>query len=292
MASEKEDSEPDAALAPGPFVLRSLLDDIPLSADGTDDDIKINCVDYYDGNLYVGTSASELLHFVQIPPDPNDPTSTSTFILASRLCPPYAESATAAGSGVPRPGVQQIVLLPPVGKACVRCNWTVTFYSLPELTPVFREVKNCNWIGGVDLTEDSASPALPSPRVTILLSLNRRLQVVRIGDEARAIKNIDYAASIRSARHDAIACVADAKSYALVHVEHQLKIPLTDISSSDQSSPVSATAPSGTATAPLGQPQHLQALQASGEGGADGGLSRSSSTATTSGLRPDRKSVV
>ena len=30
----------------GPFVLRSLLDDVPLSADGDQEDIKINCVDY------------------------------------------------------------------------------------------------------------------------------------------------------------------------------------------------------------------------------------------------------
>lgn len=30
----------------GPFVLRTLLDHVPLSEDGADDDIKINCVDY------------------------------------------------------------------------------------------------------------------------------------------------------------------------------------------------------------------------------------------------------
>lgn len=30
----------------GPFVLRSLLDEVPLSADGGKEDIRINCVDY------------------------------------------------------------------------------------------------------------------------------------------------------------------------------------------------------------------------------------------------------
>lgn len=30
----------------GPYVLRSLLSEVPLSADGSQDDIKINCVDY------------------------------------------------------------------------------------------------------------------------------------------------------------------------------------------------------------------------------------------------------
>jgi hypothetical protein len=30
----------------GPFVLRSLLDDLPLSAEGNRDDIEINCVEF------------------------------------------------------------------------------------------------------------------------------------------------------------------------------------------------------------------------------------------------------
>ncbi|CAK7217930.1 hypothetical protein SBRCBS47491_003331 [Sporothrix bragantina] len=260
MAAEAADSGAGAVvLERGPFVLRQLLDNIPLSADGTEEDIRINCVDYYDGNLYVGTSASELLHFVQLPPDPDDETSKSTFMLASRLSPPFTEPSNPPGPT--RPGVQQIVLLPPVGKALVLCNWTVTFYSLPELTPVLREVRNCNWIGGVDLSEDLATG--PSPRVTVLLSLNRRLQVVRIGEEARVVKNIDFAASTLSVRRDAIACVADAKSYALVHVEQQLKIPLMSISSLDEQLPGNA----------IGQAQSLQASTA------DTSLSRSSSLA-------------
>ncbi|CAK7264127.1 hypothetical protein SEPCBS119000_000840 [Sporothrix epigloea] len=250
-----------SALERGPFVLRQLLDSIPLSADGTGEGIRINCVDYYDGNLYVGTSASELLHFVELPPEPNDNVSASTFMLASRLSLPFTEPSNPPGPA--RPGVQQIVLLPPVGKACVLCNWTVTFYSLPELTPVFREVRNCNWIGGVDISEVLTSDH--SPRVTILLSLNRRLQVVRIGEDARAVKNIDFAASTLSVRRNAIACVADSKCYALVHVEQQLKIPLMSISSLDEQLPSNA----------IGRAQSLQASVG------DTSLSRNSSLAQT-----------
>lgn len=33
-------------LQTGPFVLRTLLDNVPLSEDGDHDSIKINCVDY------------------------------------------------------------------------------------------------------------------------------------------------------------------------------------------------------------------------------------------------------
>jgi hypothetical protein len=88
--------------------------------------------------------------------------------------------------------VQQILLLPRVGKACILCNWTVTFYSLPELSPVFgtTQVKNCSWIGGVDLNEslEGGDNAQYSAGVTVLLSLNRRIQVVRIGEDARVVK--------------------------------------------------------------------------------------------------------
>ena len=66
------------------------------------------------------------------------------------------------------------------------CNWTVTFYSLPELSPVFGtvQVKNCNWIGGVDLNEGIDDDGTQRPAgVTILVSLNRRIQVVKIGDD-------------------------------------------------------------------------------------------------------------
>ncbi|KAI1205938.1 uncharacterized protein F4807DRAFT_247349 [Annulohypoxylon truncatum] len=246
----------------GPFVLRTLFEDVPLSEDGTRDDIKINCVEYLDDHLYVGTSDSELLHFFQIPPDPGDKSSAATFILASRLRPAFAESAST--SNFTRPGVQQILLLPTVGKACILCNWTVTFYSLPELSPVFgsTQVKNCNWVGGIDLNElsvdnnDRGEPA----SVTILLSLNRKIQVVSIADGARPIKKIDFAGSTISVRRDSIACVADSRSYALLEINQQLKIPLMSISSLDEAEPGDI----------VGQAQHIS--------GSAGGLLRSNSS--------------
>ncbi|KAH6603318.1 vacuolar sorting [Trichoderma cornu-damae] len=216
----------------GPYVLQPWVDSVPLSADGSLQDIKINCVEYFDGNLYVGTSASELLHFVSIPPDPSDKSGRPVFIPASRLSPAFAENTTA------RPGVQQILLLPRVGKACILCNGTVTFYSLPELSPVFgaKQVKNCGWIGGVDLNEAGSGDGVTNTgeTVTVLLSLNRRIQIVRIDEDVRAVKNIDFAGSTLSVRRDSIACVADSKTYALIDVERQLKIPLMNISSLEE----------------------------------------------------------
>ena len=147
---------------------------------------------YLDHNLYIGTSASELLHFVQIPPDPSDSSHEPLYILASRLSPAFTER-----TDVEHVGVQQILLLPQVQRACILCNYTVTFYSLPELSPVFgsRQVKNCNWIGGFDQNEDDAENNQP---VTVLLSLNRRVQVVRIGE------NIQVERVSRMRRHNYI----------------------------------------------------------------------------------------
>lgn len=53
MASDLQDAKKPpqnptySNLETGPYVLRTLLKDVPLSADdGNDDDIKINCVEY------------------------------------------------------------------------------------------------------------------------------------------------------------------------------------------------------------------------------------------------------
>ncbi|KAI0377461.1 hypothetical protein F5Y04DRAFT_264325 [Hypomontagnella monticulosa] len=265
MASDSQsDARSLKEFGVGPFVLRTLFADVPLSEDGTRDDIRINCVEYLDGHLYVGTSDSELLHFFQIPPDPADKSTAPTFILASRLRPAFSEPA--GTSNVTRPGVQQILLLPTVGKACILCNWTVTFYSLPELSPVFgaAQVKNCNWVGGVDLNGvgNGNDGRGESTSVAILLSLNRKIQVVNIADRAQHVKKIDFAGSTISVRRDSIACVADSRGYALLEIDQQLKIPLMSISSLDEAEPGNI----------VGQAQHIS-------GSSGGGLLRSNSSA-------------
>ncbi|KAF8863843.1 hypothetical protein BDZ45DRAFT_738045 [Acephala macrosclerotiorum] len=261
------------ALETGPFVLRSLLQDLPLSAEGDRYDIEINCVEFLDQNLYVGTSASEILHFVQIPPDPEDASGRPSYILASRLPPAFHEPPTPA-----RPGVQQILLLPKVNKACILCNWTVTFYSLPELSPVFgnTQIRPCNWIGGIDLNTDIKEGNGNDGRnhsVTVLASLNKKIRVIKISEDPRALRTIDFAGSTISVRRDSFACVADSRSYALLDVDRLLKIPLFPISSLDNSQ-------SGS----IGG--HVEDIS----GNAGGGVSRSTSSAQgySSGLQDDR----
>jgi len=61
MAAETRGSPPEpaigrrASLGDGPFVLRPLLEDVPLAADGSPDDVKINCVDYFGAYICHGS---------------------------------------------------------------------------------------------------------------------------------------------------------------------------------------------------------------------------------------------
>ncbi|TQB77023.1 hypothetical protein MPDQ_005506 [Monascus purpureus] len=213
---------------PSPYVLRLLLDQVPLTADDTNAGSYITCVEYWNGNLYIGTSTAEILHYVCLPSEPSDESSDPTFIFASRLSLP---SSTSSRSTSQR-GVQQIVLLPTVKKACILCNGVVTFYMLPELSPAFQNtnVNKCCWIGGLDLDrtpDDQKDPV-------IMVAFHSRIMLVRIGHEVRPMRHVEFPGCLVASRRGTIACVADALSYSLLDVEHKQKIYLFPISSSSE----------------------------------------------------------
>ncbi|KAJ5544417.1 hypothetical protein N7513_006981 [Penicillium frequentans] len=209
-----------------PYVLRSLFENVPVETEDNRD-VYITCVEYWDENLYIGTSAAEILHFVCLPPASDD-SNEPTFILASRLPIPFQSTP----SNSDQLGVQQIVILASVNKACVLCNGTVTFYMLPELSPAFgnTKVNHCRWIGGLDLDQNGESGENP----VIMIAAQNNIMLVQIGDEARRIKKIGFPGCLVAARRGTIACAADSHSYSLLEVEHQQKIPLFPISSSNE----------------------------------------------------------
>ncbi|KAF1986320.1 hypothetical protein K402DRAFT_463620 [Aulographum hederae CBS 113979] len=219
-----------STLETGSFILRSLLSDIPLS-DGDATGVKITCVELWDENLYVGTSAGEIVHFFRIPPDPDDPSGQPSFIFASRLQPPVIQSTG--------DGVQQILLLPKVGKACVLCNNSLSFYSLPELSPAFTRLNlkplNCVWVGGLD--QDAVEDNSHETGVVVMLCLRTKLRLVRIGEEPVKIRDIEFGGCLDTVRRGNFACAADSRSYALLDVVHQQKIPLFPISPQDEEPP-------------------------------------------------------
>ena len=188
-----------------------------------------------DGNLYVGTSVSELLHFVSIPGDEEDG-APPTFILASRL--ELTKTATE-----PLLGVQTVLLIPRFKKACVLCNGIVTFYSLPELSPAFNSRKlpySCSWIGGIDL-ETSGRDA--EGEVVMFGASQGKVSLIRIGDRLSRIKSIDYPGCLAAARRGKFACIADNRTYALLDIENLQKMPLSPISSVDEAAASAVRAP-------------------------------------------------
>ncbi|KAL8821410.1 MAG: hypothetical protein Q9191_007312 [Dirinaria sp. TL-2023a] len=218
-------STPPTSSSTGSYVLRRLVDQVPLS-EGDDDETIITCVDLWENNLYVGTSAGEVLHFVALPSEADDISQDPSFIFASRLQP----TSTPNNESQSKHGVQQILLLPSVGKACLLCNGTLSFHSLPELSPALRNavVSNCSWVGGTDL---NAGEEVAGEGVVLMICQQKRVRLVRISESVQFIRNIEYANCLVSARRNQFACVADSHSYALLDVENQQKINLFPISS-------------------------------------------------------------
>lgn len=248
------------------YVLRPLVQDIPLSTEENRAEARITCVELCDGNLYIGTSQAEILHFVSIPADPAEESSGPQYIFASRLQPAYSPQISGPSQIIP--GVQQILVLPKVQKACVLCNGTLSFYSLPELSPVFNAtVPNCTWVGGIDLsnvvvTEENG--------VVVMICVKNKVRLVRIRDEARRVRDIEFPGCLISTRRGNFACVADFHSYALLDVENQQKITLFPISSLDENT-AGGTVESISATPDPTAPR-LSSLprQVSSEGASDG----------------------
>ena len=166
---------------------------------------------------------------MSLPSDLSDESDAPSYILASRLHPTYSRPVESPQ------GVQQILVLSRVNKACILCNGSLSFYTLPELSPAFGNntvVSNCTWVGGTNLNDDNSTA---EDGEVVMICHKARIRLVRIGEEARRIKNIEYPSCLGSLRRDDIACVADASSYALLDVQNQQKIPLFPISSLDDS---------------------------------------------------------
>lgn len=128
--------------------------------------------------------------------------------------------------------MQQIVLLPAASKACILCNGVLYFYTLPELSPASRRLANCRWVGGLDLNlvpTDSSSTEL-----VVMVSVQNKIMLIRIGDGPSRVKNIEFPGCLMAVRRGTVACVSDNQFYCLLDVEHQQKIPLFPISSSNE----------------------------------------------------------
>lgn len=233
MVGEEGGSSQVNSSTTGSYVFRPIVKDIPLSGDDHSAGARITSVELCDDNLYIGTSQAEILHFVSIPADPADDSETLQYIFASRLQPPYNAQPPIPTDTLP--GVQTLLVLPKVQKVCILCNGTLSFYSLPELSPAFGNttVPNCTWVGGVDLNTAAVEE---ENGVVVMICVKNKVRLVKIQEDARRVRDIEFPGCLQSVRRGNFACVADARSYALLDVENQQKISLFPISSLDENS--------------------------------------------------------
>ena len=85
-------------------------------------------------------------------------------------------------------------------------------------------------MGGVDHSESNDSE---ENGIVVMICVKSKVRLVRIRDEARRVRDIEYPGCLMSVRRGKFACVADYQSYALLDVENQQKISLFPISSLD-----------------------------------------------------------
>ncbi|KAK5163474.1 uncharacterized protein LTR77_010656 [Saxophila tyrrhenica] len=204
----------------GTYALRDLITDLAL-----EEGARITCVDAWNSNIYIGTSTGDVLHYVSIPPDPSDPQGQPSYIFATKLEPQYTTKQEGRDAGV-----KQILVLPDAGKACILCNGTLTFYSLPELSPAYGErIKQagCTWIGGLDSNQNGED----SDSTVVVICLKQRLRVIRIGKEARKIRDIELGGVGAISRRADLACVAEGNAYSLLDIFNHQKHELFPIAS-------------------------------------------------------------
>ncbi|KAI5856954.1 hypothetical protein BZA05DRAFT_386775 [Tricharina praecox] len=217
--------------AVGPYILQDLVDDLPLDT-LAHQNVTITCLESWGNNLYVGTSAHEILHLVSIPATPNPASPKPVYIQASRLEP--QSSPTTSG----QPFIKQIFVLPTVSKALVLSSTgLLTFYTLPEFSPAFKgtKLKEVSYVGGLNLNEEEADqrPGAESsegrPKLVMALAKSR-IRMIRIGEELRLVKDIPLSNTLSAVRRDSIACVATNQNYNMLDIDNIQRIPLFPIS--------------------------------------------------------------
>lgn len=146
-------------------------------------------------NLYVGTSAHEILHLVSIPATPNLGSTEPTkplYILASRLQAPTATGIFTA------PYIKQILVLPTTSRALVLSSTGhLSFYTLPEFSPASTKLKDVNYIGGLDLNEEDSEE---TGRKLVMVLAKTKIRNIKVGEDARLVRVVTIESRSRGTR--------------------------------------------------------------------------------------------
>ncbi|KAF8426008.1 hypothetical protein EV426DRAFT_40141 [Tirmania nivea] len=261
----------------GPYMVLDFVEDLPLETPERME-VEITCMEAREENLYVGTSAHEILHLVLLPPsEPTIPIPASlgpppfhsekpSYILASRIQPPLTSGALAQSQ---QPYIKQILLLQGPSKILVLSSTgLLSFWSYPELSPAYDgsvKVGGTNFVGALDLNDihreeaeamstsgytpeagsigrsRSGRAALDNSKMVMVMG-KKGVKMVKVKEEEpRLVKNVECPFLVYGARRGPIACVATATDYSLLHLEIGGIIPLFPIVSSNLSPSAEST---------------------------------------------------
>lgn len=223
------------SISRGPYKLADLISNIKVqSADiQKSADTFITCVEAWDSNFYVGTSAGELIHMYKV----GDCSGAESEADSQEKCGYIQLSRQKCADGKIRQ-IRKIILLSEIGKMLVLCGSTVSAYTLPELSP-----DSIGKVGGVsDITVDWDQVILDSKgrnyitkidhiagdvfvKVTLLTS--KYIRLIRIfNDSIRLYKDVNYPDSIVGIQKSASTIVASPTNYDLVDMDHSQKVQL------------------------------------------------------------------
>ncbi|KAK9480132.1 hypothetical protein V1514DRAFT_208553 [Lipomyces japonicus] len=202
-----------------PYIVQPLLADILLTSEESDKPSEITCIEAWHSSLYLGTSNGEILHYFQ------DPTSaTPSYMFASRQMVHPARSYP----------VTRIMLLPTISRALVLSHHSISFFSLPEFSPIglgrIREVNS------MSLDLDSV-PTSAGEEVRVTVFTKKLIRVVRVREkDLRLVKDIDYPSALVGIQRSSLALVANQHSYDLIDLNSVQKIPLFAVCNNPDSS--------------------------------------------------------
>ncbi|CCH59645.1 hypothetical protein TBLA_0B08300 [Henningerozyma blattae CBS 6284] len=179
--------EPELSRSEGPFKYYQIISDLPK-------DMKYTCLDAYQGNIYLGTTEGDLLHYFEIEPN--------NYILVSQT--KFDQNKNSP--------IDRFLFLPKIERALVLSGGKLTLFLLPEFAPA----PNIPNIGNVnDITLKSYSEKTSG--YSVYAFKNGGFIVLRISEKSMiSSKKYDLKGVTKGAAHDSILMVSRDNTYEII----------------------------------------------------------------------------
>ncbi|KAK9473186.1 uncharacterized protein V1510DRAFT_415349 [Dipodascopsis tothii] len=195
-----------------PYILQPLLPEITIPMEEDEPPVVVTCVEAWHSSLYLGTTSGEILHFFR------DPTATSlSYMFASRQ---------AVHTSRPH-AIQRILVLPTVSQALVLSHNSISFFTLPEFSPV--GLGRIREVNGMSLDLDRP-PTERDDEVRVTVFTRKLIRIVRVREkDVKLVRDVDYPSALTGIQRSALALVANETTYDLIDLNNVRKIPLFPI---------------------------------------------------------------